>query len=121
MYKEIFESQQKKREKEEEIVAGEIKTNPRRFFSYASTKEKKRKRVGPLKTEIDGKVTFERGEKKMAEILSKQYESVFNESEDYEYEEEVGKNVAKNYQLILGDIRHLYTRFRLGQNNDPKR
>ena len=55
-------------EEEETKIASEVKANPKGFFEYANRNIKVRSSVGPLK---EGKY-FYSGEKKMAEILSRQ-------------------------------------------------
>ena len=73
--KEILEAKQNEVEKEEKKVIEQIKINPKSFFRYANRKRKTREVVGPLKFG-NGKYTDD--PKKMAEILSNQYESVFS-------------------------------------------
>ena len=54
-----------------------LKTNPAAFYKYAKESQKNSTQIGPLKETINGKLTYESDQQKMAEILSKQYESVF--------------------------------------------
>ena len=63
--------------KEEEDAAKSIEGNPGMFFKYAKNDKELRSKIGPLK-KGDG-TGYERDPKRMAEILSKQYESVFSE------------------------------------------
>ena len=68
-------------QKQEEAKAvNNIKTNPKAFYKYANKTRKIKTTIGPLKsTDASGVITYESGPKKMAEILSKQYQSVFSE------------------------------------------
>ena len=50
--------------------------NSKAFFSYANRKKTIRSKIGPLNSSSGG---LEDGPKKMAEILSLQYKSVFSE------------------------------------------
>ena len=63
----------------EEKVIGKIKDDPKIFYKYANSKRKVRHRIGPLCTTIGANKHIEHGEYEMAEILSKQYKSVFTE------------------------------------------
>ena len=65
-----------KQEKEEERIIKDIKTNTKAFFKYANRKKKGRSTIGPLKNENG--VGFERDSKRMAQMLSDQYKSVFS-------------------------------------------
>ena len=57
-----------------------IKTNPKYFFSYAKKYSKLTTQIGPL---LDQNNRYTASSKKMADILSKQYESVFSEPRDH--------------------------------------
>ena len=63
--------------KSEECAIAQIKENPSYFFKYVNSKRKAKSRVGPLKSTHQGKPCYESDPLRMAEILSKQYESVF--------------------------------------------
>ena len=54
-----------------------LKSDPGAFYKYAKQNRESSTQIGPLKFTINGKQTYESGPLKMAEILSKQYESVF--------------------------------------------
>jgi hypothetical protein len=62
---------------EEENAAKSIEGNPRMFFKYAKKHKELRSKIGPLRKGDD--TGYERGPRKMAEILSRQYESAFSE------------------------------------------
>ncbi len=69
-------------EEEETKIANEVKTNTKAFFDYANRNIKVKAAVGPLK---EGKHFYD-GPKKMAEILSSQYQSAFSKPlEDYSH------------------------------------
>ena len=70
----IKESHKKQQEHEEQQAVSSIKRNPKYFYTYAKRKLKTRVQIGPLK---DGGKLVE-NEKEMAEILKKQYDSVFS-------------------------------------------
>ena len=62
----------------EKRVAEEIKTNPKRFYQYANSFRKTKAKIGPLKSgDTTGKPHYESGPRRMAQILSAQYKSVF--------------------------------------------
>ena len=64
---------------EEELRAVErIKSNPKAFYAHANKSRKIRTKIGPLKIKENGHHHYESDPKKMAEILSNQYESVFS-------------------------------------------
>ena len=55
-----------------------IKTNHKAFYKDANATMKIKTKIGPLKFSSDsGNVTFESGPRQMANILNKQYQSVF--------------------------------------------
>ena len=60
---------------EENKAVESIKTNPKYFYSYAKKFSKTRTNIGPLKTP---EKTLTTSPSKMAEILSRQYESAFS-------------------------------------------
>ena len=69
-------------EEEEIKVATGFKGNPKAFFAYANRNMKLKSSVGPLR---EGN-HYHNGEKKMAEILSAQYESAFSKPlKDYSH------------------------------------
>ena len=74
---EVAETNRAEAEEKEKTIAKEIKTNPKRFYQYANSFRKSKTKIGPLKTLAGDKKSFESGPKKMAEILSAQYKSVF--------------------------------------------
>ena len=63
----------KERERKEKKVCDNIKVDSKAFFTYANSFRKSKTRIGPLKS--GG--SYWSGEKEMANILSRQYESVF--------------------------------------------
>ena len=63
-----------KKQQDETKVINEIKNNPKAFFKYANSNKESRMKIGPLKSGV----TFESGPKKMADILSNQYQGVFS-------------------------------------------
>ena len=69
----------KENKEKEAKIANKIKTNPKAFFKYANLSRKIKTKVGPLKhTMSSGNITYQSGPKQMAEILNKQYQSVFS-------------------------------------------
>ena len=62
-------------EQNEATVIAEINTNVKAFYTYANKFRRTRSKIGALKS---GE-TYESGERAMAEILSKQYASVFSQ------------------------------------------
>ena len=62
--------------KEESEAIGRIKTNSKFFFSYANKKSKLKTAIGPL---MNAAKVLVSGPKKMAEMLSQQYQSVFSQ------------------------------------------
>ena len=62
--------------KEESEAIGRIKTNSKFFFSYANRKSKLKTAIGPLMNVAKALVS---GPKKMAEMFSQQYQSVFSQ------------------------------------------
>ena len=73
---EIKQSYDEEEQRNEEKAASNIKMNSKAFFSYANRKKTIRSKIGPLNSSSGG---LEDGPKKMAEILSLQYKSVFSE------------------------------------------
>ena len=55
----------------------QLKSDPGAFYKYAKKSRDNHSKIGPLKQIVHRKTTFESGPKKMAQILSKQYEGVF--------------------------------------------
>ena len=72
--KEIAQLHDTEKESKEGKVIDNIKTDPKAFHTYANSFKQSRSKIGPLKS---GQ-SYVSGEKEMAEILSKQYESVFS-------------------------------------------
>ena len=66
--------QQEEKLSMEKRLLRNITVNPKMFFKYANSTRKTRTRIGPLKSTN----SFEDGPKQMAEILCKQYQSVFS-------------------------------------------
>ena len=62
-------------DKEEEEVVSKIKADPKFFYSYAKKSSKVKCKVGPLKNEMGN---FEADPKKIADLLQKQFCSVFS-------------------------------------------
>ena len=62
------------RKKKEKKALENIKSNPQAFFKYANSSRSVRSKIGPLQT---GE-TYTSNPKKMADILSYQYKSVFS-------------------------------------------
>jgi hypothetical protein len=73
---EIKQSYDEEEQRNEEKASSNIKMNSKAFFSYANRKKTIRSKIGPLNSSSRG---LEDGPKKMAEILSLQYKSVFSE------------------------------------------
>ena len=67
-------SHRKSASDEEKKVTEAIKVNPKYFYSYAKRHGKTKTKIGPLKD----KNSFTTDSKKMADILQKQYQSVFS-------------------------------------------
>ena len=63
-------------EKERNAIQN-LKSNPAIFYKYAKKSYSNSTKTGPLKSTKGGKVTFESGPQKMAQILSDQYKGVF--------------------------------------------
>ena len=62
-------------EKRKEVkLIKELTSNPKAFYKYANEKKKTKTKIGPLKSGN----SYESDPKRMAEILSKQYENVFS-------------------------------------------
>ena len=64
----------KQKRREEAKALKEIKANPAIFFKHATSTRHTKVKTGPLK---QGQ-TYESGPKKMADILSQQFKSVFS-------------------------------------------
>ena len=73
--KDLQSSYETQERKEEMQAIGRIKTNSKFFYSYANKKSKLKVAVGPLMSAAKTLVT---STKKMAEMLSQQYQSVFS-------------------------------------------
>ena len=67
--------------KQERKAVDEIDSNPSYFFKYANSTRKTRSRIGPLKSGMH----YTSGEKEMADILSRQYHSIFTKPTDMPY------------------------------------
>ena len=70
-----------KEERREKEVIDKIETNPRVFYQYAAKNKKSKDKIGPLKS---GEL-YDSDPKRMANILSKQYEAVFSTPKDYHF------------------------------------
>ena len=68
-------SHQASRSMREQKAIDAIKTNPKYFYTYAKKYSKLSSQIGPL---LDEKNTYTASSKKMADILSAQYQSVFS-------------------------------------------
>ena len=66
----------------EQLALKSIKTNPKYFFSYAKKFSKTHTKIGPLLNELNN---YTNSSPEMAEILSKQYSSVFTKPSDNPY------------------------------------
>ena len=77
----ILENKQVEVEKEERRAIEAIRTNSKAFFRYANRKRKMRETIGPLR--IGKGEDYTSDPKKMAEILSAQYSSVFSDPQDH--------------------------------------
>ena len=75
---EIMELNIKETEVNEMRVVERIKSNPKAFYAYANKSRKIKSKIGPLKVTTNGIHHYESDPKKMADILSRQYESVFS-------------------------------------------
>jgi hypothetical protein len=73
----IIRLQEKMNADKEKAQIQNLRTNPAAFYKYAKESRDSTTKIGPLKCIQLGKVTYESGPQKMAEILSQQYESVF--------------------------------------------
>ena len=65
----------------EHKAAEALKGDPSTFFSYVNSKRKERSHIGPLKVTRDGTPHYIYDPKRMADILSAQYQSVFFSSD----------------------------------------
>ena len=74
--RELRMSYAKQREFEENKAVGNIKTNPKFFFSYAKKHSKTKTGIGPLRTP---EKSLTSSPKRMAELLSEQYKSAFSQ------------------------------------------
>ncbi len=74
---ESFKAEKKK--EEDSVIQNMQDDNKKAFYKYANSKRKSKPSIGPLKTIVDKKVHIEDGPKRMADILSNQYRSVFTE------------------------------------------
>ena len=70
------------KQREEQKVLEAMRKNPRFFYSYAKKRNISKCRIGPLQTSISGKTTFYDDAKSMADILQKQFISVFSNPEN---------------------------------------
>ena len=71
----LLKSHANARERKEQLAIKAIKTNPRYFYTYAKQFSITRSKIGPLLNENN---EFTSSSSEMAEILSKQYSSVFS-------------------------------------------
>ena len=71
------------------------KSNPKSFYAYINSAKKSRNKIGPLKNEEGGTVT---DPAEQAQILNKQYASVFTRSQDD------GDAVDGSVEVCLEDI-----------------
>ena len=71
----LLKSHANARERKEKLAIKAIKTNPRYFYTYAKQFSITRSKIGPLLNENN---EFTSSSSEMAEILSKQYSSVFS-------------------------------------------
>ena len=83
--KELKDSYDKMRMKKENEAVRKIKRNPKYFYSFANKSAKIRNKVGPILNE-GGEIKNE--PEAMADILRRQYESVFSEDKEDERVEE---------------------------------
>ena len=63
------------KDEEEERITSRIKENSKAFYSYVNRNRNVKSKIGPLKCGVN---TYTSDSKKMAEILNKQYESMFS-------------------------------------------
>ena len=77
------------RDRKEKLAVKAMKTNPRFFFSYAKQFNVTKTKVGPL---LNSNNEFTNSSPEMANILSKQYSSVFSEPCDSPYFDDTENN-----------------------------
>ena len=70
------------KQREEQKVLEAMRKNPRFFYSYAKKSKTSKCRIGPLRTSSNGITTFYDDPKSMADILQKQFISVFSNPEN---------------------------------------
>ena len=61
----------------EKNIAKDAKKNPKAYYAYINSGKNARRKVGPLKVEVDGQMVVVSEPKKQAEILNSCYASVF--------------------------------------------
>ena len=74
---EIIRIQEANNYEKERKQINNLKTDPAAFYKYAKESKDIRSTIGPLIDTANGNTNYESGPKKMADILSNQYESVF--------------------------------------------
>ena len=100
--RDIYDQEKQRAEKRAiENIQGDVKA----FYNYANSFRKSKVKVGPLKSGT----TYQSGEKEMAEILSRQYESVFTtpKEETYKFKDvelTPGRSFNDVHAINLSDI-----------------
>ena len=78
IHQQIIDANKSESFEKERKVAEAIKNNPKAFYAYANRFRKIKSKIGPLKTTNNGIPHHESDPRKMAEILSSQYQSVLS-------------------------------------------
>lgn len=73
--KSLQKSYKKSKTTQEQLATNSVRKNPKYFFNYAKKFSKKKTKVGPL---LDKNKKYENNPKKMAELLSEHYSSMFS-------------------------------------------
>jgi hypothetical protein len=96
-----------------------IKTNPKYFYSYAKKFSKTKSKIGPL---LDENNEYTSSSKKMADILSKQYQSVFSEpmpQSIYTNAANVTNNLIEDINFDEEDIINAIDEFSTNSSSGP--
>ena len=112
-----------KRCKEIEI-ANEGKTNPRKFFSYYSAKDKTCKKIGPLLKNM----VHHSDDQSVINILNDQFKSVFNynpqilfdpDLDGYEIDSNLNLNKISNLQMTEAELLEIIHSFDIHKSSGP--
>ena len=112
--KEITQLHDTEKESKEGKVIENIKTDPKAFHTYANSLKQSRSKIGPLKSYVSG-------EKEMAEILSKQYESVFSKPQmDRPFTfKQIACQAIEDIDITLNDIKEAMEAIKLSSAPGP--